>query len=283
MTTATKNRIAKNSHVHRDFVLVSPVLKGPDVRELQEGINSLVRHYGFDWRTTKEDGEYGRRTARSAFFASWLIGLDSDRLLAIRNKGRIAQPVQVLLRNPEKRSFQDREREDDRKPKRVKLRKAHDEGIPAATAFLRKYIGVNESPSSSNRGPFPINECQAYFGIGPVPWCGCLAGYAVKEIGGANTDTWFPFSGSIRQDAIAGRNNLHDVHPSEAREGDIATFFSGGDDHVGYVREASRSGMIFTIDGNTSSAVRSSDGGIIEAKTRSFAEVSCVARIEDWG
>jgi hypothetical protein len=31
-----------------------------------------------------------------------------------------------------------------------------------------------------------------------------------------------------------------------------------------------------------SSATRDSDGGIVETRERSFAEVTCVARIEDW-
>jgi len=40
--------------------------------------------------------------------------------------------------------------------------------------------------------------------------------------------------------------------------------------------------MALTVEGNTSSVTRNSDGGIVETKERSFGEVTCVARIEDW-
>lgn len=279
----TKPRESSNTEVHRDLHLGSPLLTGPDVEALQGRLNHQCEHYDFPWRSIQEDGEYGRRTQRCTKFTAWLIGLSDERIEAIgTDAGRITEEVQRLLRDPGKRSSEDREREDSRKPKREQLHKAHDEGAEGAVEWALKQVGKNESPAESNRGP-GIDDWAAFFGLSAVPWCGCFAGYAVKKIGKANCDTWFPYAGSIRQDAVAGLNNLHDVNPADAEPGDIVTFFSGSDDHVALIRAKSKDGMVLTVEGNTSSATRDADGGIVETKERSFGEVSCVARIEDWG
>lgn len=279
--TKDKPKQSHQSEVNRNLVLVSPLLRGPDVKSLQEQINHQVKHYGFDWHTIQEDGRYGRRTYREAKFVGWLIGLEDG---LIKHPGKLNEAIQVKIRNPEKRTDADRRRESDRKSKRHKMKQKHSEGVKAGTAFLRKYIGVNESPAESNRGPFPIDECQDFFGLAAVPWCGCLVGYVIKKICKIASDTWWPYAGSVRVDAQAGNNGLHDINPADATEGCVATFFNGGDDHVTWVvsSDPGRS-ILHTLEGNTSSATRDSDGGIIEAKERSFSEVSCVARVEAFG
>jgi len=278
-----KPRESTKTEVHRDLQLGSPMLIGPDVKELQERLNHHCDHYKFPWRRTRADGEYGKRTQRCAKFVAWLIGLGDDRIGAIDSPaGRVTEEVQRLLRDPKKRSPEDRQREDQRKGKREKLHKAHEEGAKAAVDWALKQVGKSESPPESNSGP-GIDEWVGFFDLGPVPWCGCFAGYAVKKIGKAKSETWFPHAGNIRRDALAGLNNLHDVNPAEAQPGDIVTFFSGGDDHIGLVRAKSKDGKVLTVEGNTSSATRDADGGIVEAKERSFSEITCVARIEEWG
>lgn len=279
MTTATKPRTSSNKAAHRVLHLVSPLMQGPDVKALQEALNGLFNHYKFPWRAIREDGDYGRRTRRAAQFGAWLIGLEEERLHAIAT-GRITIEVQHLLRNPDDRSAQDRSREDARKAGRERLHKEHSEGMPAAVKWMLDQVGTHEVPADSNHGPFPIDECQAYFGLSGVPWCGCCAGYAIKKIGGIDSACWFPYAGSIREDALAGRNGLHDVRPDQADIGCVATFFSGGDDHVGLVRGKFHDGMIPTVEGNTSAnSGRESDGGIIEIKERSVAELTIVARV----
>ena len=281
MSTGTKPRTATNQHVHRDLHLVSPLMQGPDVRELQENLNHLTNHYEFDWHRIIVDGDAGPRTFRQAKFVAELIGLDESRINAIKNGHRVTQEVQRLLRNPETRSKQDRIREERRRPRFQKLRRDHGEGMQAAVEWMVAQVGTNEQPAGTNRGPFPIDECQDYFGLGePVPWCGCLAGYAIEKIGGIDTGTWWPFSGSITSDARAGLNGLEDVNPTTAGVGCIATFFSGGNDHVGLVRAPARASTLLTVEGNTSS-VRGldSDGGIIELRERSFSELTIVARL----
>lgn len=274
--TKQKPRTSDNRNVHRGLHLVSPLIQGPDVRALQEQDNALFEHYKFPWLRTLVDGDYGSRSKRATREAAWLIGLEDDRLKAIAG-GRVTQAVQHLIRNPEDRSKQDREREEARQPHRERRHREHTTGMTAAVDWMIAQVGTNENPPESNHGPFPIDACQAFFGISGVPWCGCCAGYAIKKIGGIDSDCWFPFAGSIRQDAIAGRNKLNDINPVHADVGCIATFFSGGDDHVGLVRGPFHDGLIPTVEGNTSSATRDSDGGIIEVKERTLAEVSCVA------
>lgn len=271
-------RTSQRKEVHRDLHLVSPLLRGPDVRELQEAINALLNHYKFN-RGIKEDGDYGRRTKREAYFVAKCIGLDKARLSAIGH-GRITEEVQHLIRNPEDRSKQDRAREEAREPWMRKVRKEQGEGMDAAVKWALAQVGANEEPPNSNHGPYPIDECQSYFGLSGVPWCGCFAGYAIEVKGGINTGTWWPYAGSIRQDAIAGRNGLHDINPANADIGCVATFFSGGDDHVALIRGKSNNGRVLTVEGNTSSATRDADGGIVEAKERTFGEVTCVARVD---
>jgi hypothetical protein len=256
-------------------------LQGPDVKALQEQINHQVDHYGFDWHHIREDGEYGHRTAREAEFVAWLIGLPDG---SVKPSGHIGEKVEQLIRDPSKRSDADKKRESDRKSKRQKMKQKHTEGVKAGTSFLKKYIGVNEDPPESNHGPFPIDDCQKYFGLSGVPWCGCLVGYVIKKVCKITSATWWPYAGSVRTDAQAGKNGLHDINPADATEGCVCTFFNGGDDHVTWVVSSDPSrGILHTLEGNTSSATRSSDGGIIEAKERSFSEVTCCVRVEAFG
>lgn len=272
-------RTSSDPHVHRDLNLVSPLLKGSDVHELQRSLNALVDHYKFPWHKIRVDAEFGRRTARQSAFVANLIGLEG-KLVEKAKRGHLSKNTQHLLRNPQDRTAEDRVREERRRPAFKKLRKGHEEGMKAAVDWELKHVGVHEQPPESNHGPFPINECQAYFGLSGVPWCGCLAGYAIEKVGGIDTGTWWPYAGSIREDAIAGRNGLTDINPADADIGCVVTFFSGGDDHVGLIRAPSGGNTVYTVEGNTSSAKgRNSDGGIIETRERSFSEVTVVARL----
>lgn len=283
MPTHTRNRprTSTKKDVHRNLNLTTPLLQGKDVEELQQSINGLLNHYQFDWLKIMVDGEYGKRSARKAAFVMELIGLEAELCQRARQTGHLSELTQRLIRNPHKRSDADRKRENNRKPRFQKLRQEHKEGLNAAVDEMLKYVGKNEDPPNSNMGPFPISACQAHFGLDHQPWCGCCVGFFIETVcnDGKHTGTWWPFSGSIRVDAEGGRNGLEDINPAHAFKGCIATFFSGGDDHVGFVRADSEGSILFTVEGNTSSAKQDSDGGIIEIKERSFSEVSCVAQL----
>jgi hypothetical protein len=273
-------RRSSNKFVHRSLALVSPLLQGPDIRKLQEACNGLTDHYEFDWLHLKEDGDYGKRTARRAAFCMELIGIEQDLCDKARNTGHINEQVQMYLRNPEKRGEDERLREENRRPHFRELRRKHKENLATAVEFMIKHRGVNEEPGGSNHGPFPIDECQAWFGLSGVPWCGCAVGFAIESIAKfGKTGTWWPHAAFIRADAEGGRNGLEDINPNNAVLGNIATFFDGGDDHVAFVRGNAHDGVIPTVEGNTSSLRQDADGGIIETKERSISEVTCVARL----
>lgn len=273
-------RKSTNKFVHRNLFLVTPQMEGPDVRELQESINALINHYKMDWRGVQEDGDYGIRTRREAAFVAKLIGLDKSRIHAIGKAGRITEEVQALIRNPEKRSRQDRQREEARAEWRRKLREEHESGgMRRATDWMVKHKGVNEEPPGSNGGPFPIDEVQSYFGLSHLPWCGSLVGYAIEVVGGIDTGTWWPHARSIREDAVAGRNGLIDINPNNADIDCVGTLFDGGDDHVIKVRGKVSNGLVSTVEGNTSSSFQDADGGIIETKQRPVEEFTCMARL----
>jgi hypothetical protein len=284
MPTHTRNkpRTSTDKHVHRNLNLVTPLLQGKDVEQLQIALNALCDHYEFDWMHIKVDGEYGRRSARRAAFCMELIGVIQEQCDKARHTGHVSELNQRMLRNPEKRGADERRREENRKPKFRKLRHQHNEGLNAAVAAMLKHKGVNEQPAESNHGPYPIDKCQDWFGLSGVPWCGCCVGYFIESPAGADlgkTGTWWPHAAFIKGDALAGRNGLEDINPANVRLGDIITFFNGGDDHVTFARGNSHDGVIPTVEGNTSSATQDSDGGIIETKERSFSEVTCAARL----
>lgn len=274
-------RKSTNKFVHRDLNLVTPLLTGPDVRELQEACNALTNHYQFDWLHIKEDGDYGKRTARRAAFCMELIGVEQDLCDKARKTGHISEQNQTYLRNPEKRGKDERTREENRRDHFRELRRKHNQGITKAVEFMESHKGVNEQPPESNHGPFPIDECQAHFGLSGVPWCGCAVGYAIEKVAGfGDTGVWWPHAAFIRGDAEAGRNGLEDINPSHAFRGCVGTLFNGGDDHVVFVRDDVQNGIVSTVEGNTSSAVRDSDGGIIETKERPIGEFTCMVRLD---
>lgn len=289
MTTKTRAQARKHNkpEVHRNLDLTTPVLRGEDIENLQEQTNKVLDHYGFDWRLIQEDGEYGKRSKRAVQLAAWRLGLEDALVDPIRKpRGHVSQRVQELIRNPEKRSDEQRARAEDRKAKAKQLIKKHHDGVQEVFDFLKKHVGVNEEPAESNHGPFPIDECQAFYGLAGVPWCGCLVGFAIEKIAGVKSvaGVWFPHAGFIRADAEGSKDGIHDINVRNAKKGSVVTFFSGGDDHVGWIREDVKPGAttIKTFEGNTSSATRDADGGIIEEKERSFSEVTCVAVVEDW-
>jgi hypothetical protein len=277
--------IAEDKHVHRQLALTSPAMRGPDVRRLQFSLNDLADHYKFPWRKINTDGVLGRRTRELAHFGAWLIGLSEEgRLEVIRKQGRITEEVQSLLRNPESRSSSDRAREETRRPKMQKLRQQRNE-LEKGMEFMLSHKGVNEEPAGSNKGPFPINACQEWYGLLGVPWCGCAVGFSIEKygLGGEKTGTWWPHAETIRLDAERGQNGLIDVRPAQIMRFDVVTMWPGGsddDDHVTWATgDVDGNGNFPTVEGNTSSAFRSSDGGIIETKTHHISEVTCAARL----
>lgn len=271
---------AEKDSVGRGLRLVSPLVRGGDVRGLQERVNRELAHRQLEWRRIAVDGEFGPRTVAACAFLGWVLGFSGRRLAPIRaREARLGETAQRLLRDPSSRSIAERARERRRRPRVRELRRRHSEGPAAAVAYIRAMAAreVHEI-GSSNTGPL-IDDWQALFGLHGEPWCGCFAGYAAKVEGGSTATTWFPYGPSIIADAEAGRGGAHAVSFEQAEPGDVLVFWGGR--HIGTALARPVDGTIASGEGNTSpnSGGSQSEGGCVAVKTRSRSDVSCVARV----
>jgi hypothetical protein len=265
------------TEVHRTLRLSSPHLHGVDVRALQGRLNHELNHRRFPWRTVTVDGEYGPQSRNAAHMVGWLIGLSHRRLKAI-HAGRITQPVQHLLRNPEDRLPADRLRDSARRTAARKLRQAHNSGPQAAVGYIEEMARKDvHEVGSTNTGPM-VDKWEAFFGIHGEPWCGCLAGYAAKVAGGSKATTWFPYGPSIMADARAGRNGVFEVGFDNIQPGDVLVLWNG--EHIVTAAASPNGDQIRTGEGNTSPnpVGDQTNGGSVEMKVRSRSDVSCAAR-----
>jgi hypothetical protein len=271
---------AHGSAVHRGLHLTSPLVRGADLRALQEAINEELEHRRLAWRRVEVDGSFGPRTLHACAFLGWVLGFSGRRLEAITgSKPRLSQRTQRVLRDPRRRAPAERVRERLRRRKVRALRRSHQEGPTAAVDYVREMAakGIHEV-GSSNTGDV-VDRWQAYFGLRAQPWCGCFAGYAAKEVGGSQATTWFPYGPSIMADARVGRNGVREVSFENAEPGDVLVLWGG--EHIATAMARPRGNAIATGEGNTSpnDGESQADGGCVALKTRSRADVTCVARV----
>lgn len=284
----TKPKVSERA-VHRPLHLSTPLASGPDVRALQESVKAGLAHYKVDWLPVKIDGYLGKQTLHAARFYAWIIGLGTGHRDPLR-KGVLTKATQRLLRNPEDRTRAERFREERRRKKLRKIRKAQTEGPAAAIAYARSFIGTTESPAGSNSGPTKKNDkgqpggvtfWENYWGLGPCYWCLCFASYCVKAIGGAKIAGNCTYSVAIEGYARNHENGWIQVPLSEARPGDISIWkFDGPEapsDHGELVVEAE---VREDIGGNTSSdnSGSQSNGGGVFPKQRDLSQLSMVCR-----
>lgn len=268
------------SAVHRGLHLVSPLVRGADVQALQKRVNAELEHRRLAWRRVEVDGQFGPKTLHACAFLGWVLGFSGRRLEEITGaEPRLGQRAQRVLRDPRRRLPAERARERLRRRKLRALRRAHAKGPTAAVDYIREMAakGVHEV-GSTNTGEL-VDRWQAYFGLRAQPWCGCLAGYAAKEVGGSQATTWFPYGPSIMADARAGRNGVREVPFEQAEPGDVLVLWNG--EHIATAMAHPGGGTIATGEGNTSpnSGDSQADGGCVALKTRSRSDISCVARV----
>lgn len=266
--------------VHRGLHLTSPLVRGADVRALQVAVNEELEHRRLAWRQVEVDGSFGPRTLHACAFLGWVLGFSGRRLDATTgSQPRLSKRSQQVLRDPRRRAPAERVRERLRRRKVRALRRAHQEGPAAAVAYIREMAakGVHET-GSTNTGEL-VDRWQAYFGLHAQPWCGCFAGYAAKAVGGSQATTWFPYGPSIAADAAVGRNGVRRVAFDAAEPGDVLVLWGG--DHIATAMARPNGNTIATGEGNTSpnDGDSQADGGCVALKTRSRADITCVARV----
>lgn len=267
--------------VHRNLHLVSPQLTGPDVRALQAEVNAELRHRKLEWRCIKANGEFGPRTLHACAFLGWVLGFSRERWekMTGHDHPRVDRSAQRILRDPSKRSALDHAREAARQKEVRELRHQHNTGPALAVRYIEGMAakGVHEE-GETNTGS-RVDVWEAFFGLHAQPWCGCLAGYAAKKVGGSTASTWFPYGPSIMADARAHRNGVREVSFDDIEAGDILVLWNG--EHVVTATERPKGDSIRTGEGNTSpnDGDSQADGGCVAIKVRSRSDVSCVARV----
>jgi len=104
------------------------------------------------------------------------------------------------------------------------------------------------------------------------PWCGAFVHEAFLQAG-VDLRSAFLFPTRVLDDARAGRRGLHAIPVRRVRRGDLVIFKWPGTgdraDHFGIVTRAYRpgSGVVHTVEGNTSQAVRAQGRPITHAVT----------------
>ncbi len=266
---------------HRTLRLVSPLVRGDDVRGLQAAINAELTHRKLEWRGVKVDGQFGPATLHACAFLGWVLGLAGPQQKAIISyQPHVTVAVQRLLRNPEKRSRFDRARERARKQKVAKIRKAHHQGPAAAIAFIQAEAarGVHEI-GESNTGP-EVDKYEAQFGMHAEPWCGMLAGYAAINYGhclAAALSFWY--GPALIREAAERKDGCYPVSFDQIIGGEFLVLWNG--EHVVTAAGPSKGNSVPTGEGNTSPTNGNSqaDGGAVAMKTRSRSDVTVAIRI----
>jgi hypothetical protein len=256
---------------YRPLTLTTPFTKGPDIKSLQRAVNKRRRARGLF--TIDADGEWGPDTDTAVRETAWFLGITKDKI-----DGLVSADVQFLLRNPGKRTAEQRDRA---KKRRGKL--AH--SPQAVLDHALRYVGKTESPAGTNRGPGIISRCQkAMLGYDGYFWCGAFVGYFLEKVGGIPISrTRIVYTPAIVADAKSKVNGFEGWYPvADAKPGDLALYdwnIGAGDiaDHVELVIRNLGGGRLECVGGNTSKGGQNNNGGGIYRQERSMGLIG-VAR-----
>lgn len=120
---------------------------------------------------------------------------------------------------------------------------------------------------------------SAYFGTSGVPYCAMFVSWVLDQAG--QSVPGFPGAYCPTMKSTAVNAGLK-VNKYNAQAGDIVFFDWGGDgvvDHVGII-EMNKGSYVQTIEGNTSSGAKGSqgNGGGVYRRTRNWGVVNCIIR-----
>ncbi len=149
-----------------------------------------------------------------------------------------------------------------------------------ALGFAKLELGVKEHPAGSNRGP-RVDQFEAACGIQGQPWCACFVVFCLREAGWKTTGWNQAYVPAWVAVAHLGQHGVRVIGSGEVRAGDLVAFdweHNGVADHIGFCRGPVHGGEFQTIEGNTS-AGSNSNGGEVQARTRSIGDVACFMRV----
>lgn len=273
--------MAPNTAVHRPLALTTPKVTGPDVRNLQGGVNRLFAHYKID-RRVEIDGVLGMQTFDAAHDIATAHGAVSEAQAKFK-RHIISEGTQKLIRGRDRTAIEvasAKEREDYRKQLRARYAAAPGELAIQKTNGL---VGITENPPGSNWGG-KIEEMIRFTGYDEaVYWCGCAACWIVVKVGGAEIPARIRmgFAPYITADALAGRNGFTAVPAHLGRAGDVACIDNGH--HIVTLRDDVSATVALTREGNTTPAPGSGDeyngGGLFDReRPLSLFDAGIVAR-----
>ena len=243
----------------RVLSLTSPPMTGSDVKSAQK----LLNNHGY-W-AGKVDGTFGDQTARACSQAKYMLGYTLKSV-----KPTFGEDLSMYLTGEAKPNILMKQRAKNRKNARP-LR-------DSALEIARTFIGVTEQPAGSNKVMF-----SEWYGV-TGPWCAMFVSYCYNKAGSKNAKAGinWAYCPTMLANAKAQKHGLTIVPKEHVQAGDVVLFDWTGDgvaDHVGLVIDGpSKSGMLKTLEGNTSVA-SDSNGGEVMARQRHISNVIAFVRV----
>jgi hypothetical protein len=266
----------------RTFVLISPNMEGDDIKQFQRTLNTRFEAWNIDKRIP-DDGAYGSDTRHAAQQVCEGLGILHEQAM----RRGVTPELRSKIRNPQRRTEQERARSERRKEYRAKLRERYKGGAAGlAVAFARDHLGEREV--TSNRSP-QIDKWIRAAGHDPrmnlvppggVPWCGCFVNACIMAAGLPNGKTFnIAAVQRIVERARGEVDRWQLVDPSKGRPGDLACWQSKPFTtmnpwaHVEIVEKRVSGTTYVCIGGNTSQdgAGNPSEGGGVFRNTRTTA------------
>lgn len=230
-----------NKYVHRGLVIGH---SGPDVKQLQYGVNRKARGWKLPQFLLQVDGEFGSKTLNAAVHLLFAMGVYGQAIQRARNNDVLSEYAQRLLRGTRPRTAAMLRVSLERRSEVRSWRPPLQERAYRIAASL---VGVMEE-GGNNTGTMVSKIIRANGGAGPEPWCGDFVAYCYRNAGSkAVTRSWAVVRWLL---GLAGIK-----HVSTPQRGDLVRFTF---DHVGlFVRDLG--GEIETIEGNTGASGAVSD------------------------
>lgn len=254
--------------------------RSESARAFSVAVTKRLKARDLDALAVPESDLVSAKLIEAAAKAAWALGARRETVRSIRANRQIPVGVQNMVRNPGRRTDEQRRRGEVRIAKMRQDRKERAEARrgsrgKAVNAFLAK-VGTRERPPGSNGGGI-ISVMEAYWGFGRVPWCGLACGYYAKKHGGVvGLRSDVAGVAAIENHALAGHQ------PYASWSNDISGLLPGSflviggfGVHVAMKVADAPGGGARTVEGNTSFGPggSQSNGGCIAARVRSNAEI----------
>lgn len=248
----------------RTLKLTSPLMHGPDVKDVQHAINTRLHNNTIPLKIA-EDGQYGTNTRAVLREVLYFLGLDVGQFDHLG----LLPGVAAKLRNPDKRNATERGRARDRRAWLARFRKrleSQQNGPRLAIAYAKQHLGITESPAGSNRGRL-IDAWERACGFLGASWCGMFANACLRA-GGFPNQPWLAYCPTIEARAKGKVEGWSWHTPGNGKPGDLALYGPGVAEHV----ELYLGGGV-DIGGNTSDGPggSQSNGGGVFARRRDMS------------